>query len=110
MFSVCTSFAPCTEEFRTTEELARGPVPQLGYQLQFGSEDGKIERAAKDEEGVRKFLLGMYGGRPSGGKPFMNPAVGVDLEAFEKDFSMTPLLSKQVCYVVSMSCCLKMNC
>lgn len=101
VFSVCTAFAPCMDEFISTEDLVRGPVPQFGYQLQFGSEDGKIEKVVRDEGSVRKFLLGMYGGRPAGGKWFMNAREGVDLSIFEDgDVAMTPLLSEEVCLVL----------
>lgn len=81
-----------------TGELVKGPVPQFGYQLQFGSSDDQIERVVKDEASIRKFLLGMYGGRPAGGKKFMTPKDGVDLSLIEKgEIAMTPLLSEEVC-------------
>lgn len=98
VFSVCTSFAPCTDEFTSTEDLVKGPVPQFGYQLQFGSPDDKIESVVKDERSMRNFLLGMYGGRPKKGKWFMNAKEGVDLSVFEDgDVAMSPLLSEAVC-------------
>lgn len=97
VFSVCTSFAPCTDSFTSTEDLVKGPVPQFGYQLQFGSSDERIEKVVKDEGSIRKFLLGMYGGRPSGGNRFMTATEGVDLKAFDEgDVAMTPLLSEEV--------------
>ncbi|CAK4032411.1 related to epoxide hydrolase [Lecanosticta acicola] len=81
IFSVCTPFTPPVEAFIGTRELVRsGKVPQFGYQLQFGSEEGVVERAVDGDEGrMRKFLNGLYGGKTEGGKKFMDPRTGVDL-------------------------------
>lgn len=88
---------PPTEKFVSTETLSKTKLPQFGYQLQFGSEDGKVESVVRDEGMMRKFLLGMYGGRPSGGKKFMVPQVGIDLKQLEEsEFTMTPLFDQEV--------------
>lgn len=86
----------------SAEQLARTTVPQFGYQLQFGSEDGQIERVVKDEASVRKFLKGMYGGRVKSGKRFMTPEKGVDLSIFEEedDVGPSPLFDEEVCLSV----------
>lgn len=77
--------------------MVKGGVPQFGYQLQFGSEDQKVEKVVKDEAKLRKFLSGLYGGKPKSGKVFMDPKVGVDLDLVENDeIGMTPLLSEEV--------------
>ena len=78
----------------------KGGVPQFGYQLQFGSDDQKVEKAVNDETKLRRFLLGMYGGRPKSGKKFMTPEHGVDLDLLDDEIAMTPLLSEEVGWVV----------
>ena len=77
--------------------MVNSGVPQFGYQLQFGSEDHKVEKVVTDEAKMRKFLSGFYGGRPKSGKRFFNPKEGVDLKLIEEDeFGMTPLLNQEV--------------
>ena len=50
-----------------------------------------------DETKMRKFLLGLYGGKPKSGKTFMTPEHGIDLDLIENDeFEMTPLMSQEV--------------
>ncbi|KAK5128039.1 hypothetical protein LTR85_005156 [Meristemomyces frigidus] len=96
VFSVATPYWGPTENFITTEELVKGPAPQFGYQLQFGSEDQKVERVVQGEERIRKFFKGMYGGRPKSGRALMSPEKGVDLGVIEEDeIEMTPLLNEE---------------
>ncbi|KAK4502885.1 hypothetical protein PRZ48_006311 [Zasmidium cellare] len=97
VFSVCTPYQPPVERYISTETLSQTTLPQFGYQLQFGSEDGKVERVVRDEGRMRKFLLGMYGGRPSGrGKKFMSPIHGVDLGMVEEgEFGGSPLFEEE---------------
>ena len=97
VFSVCTAYAPPMEKYVSTEVLSKTTLPQFGYQLQFGSEDGKVEKYVKDEASIRKFLLGMYGGRTASRKQFMTPEHGIDLNMIEnEEIAMTPLLSEEV--------------
>ncbi|KAF7194565.1 Bifunctional epoxide hydrolase 2 [Pseudocercospora fuligena] len=101
VFSVATAYAPIQNRFVSTRELVEsGSVPQFGYQLQFGSEDDQVERVIKDgDEGrMRKFLLGMYGGKVKSGKRFMTPEMGIDLRILEDEsdeVAMTPLLNEE---------------
>ena len=78
----------------------QGGVPQFGYQLQFGSDDQKVEKAVNDDTKLRRFLLGMYGGRPKSGKKFMTPEHGIDLSLLDDEIAMTPLLSEEVRWIV----------
>lgn len=97
VFAVCTAYAAPMENYVSTEELIKTTLPQFGYQLQFGSEDGKIEKCVKDEASIRKFLLGMYGGKTASKKHFLTPQHGIDLSMIEdEDIAMTPLLTEDV--------------
>lgn len=74
-----------------------GGVPQFGYQLQLGSPDQEVEKVVNDQEKMKKFLLGFYGGKPKSGKNFFVPEKGIDLDMIEKDeIGMTPLLNEAV--------------
>ncbi|KXL49052.1 hypothetical protein M433DRAFT_147658 [Acidomyces richmondensis BFW] len=96
VFSVATPYWSPQDEYVSTEALVNGPLPQFGYQLQFGSEDNKIENVVKGEKMIRKFLKGIYGGKPRSGKSFMSPEKGIDLELLQSDeFDMTPLLNEE---------------
>ena len=98
VFSVCTPYFHVSDQYVPTEALVKGPVPQFGYQLQFGSLDQKVEKVVNNEAKVRKFLLGAYGGKPSSGRKFMTPEHGIELSTIEEDeFEMTLLLSHEVC-------------
>lgn len=79
-------------------------IPQFGYQLQFGSEDRRLEKVVVGEERVRRWLKGMYGGRVQGGGQFMTATEGVDLKIVESgEVGMTPLLTEEVCSFSSFS-------
>lgn len=102
IFSVCTAFVPVNEgKFVSTKDLAAGVLPQFGYQLQFGSEDGQVERAVDGRMSrLAKFLNGLYGGKVGGGKKFMDPRKGVELDLVRSDANdavgKTPLMSNEV--------------
>lgn len=98
VFSVCTPYFKVFDQYISTEQLVKsGAIPQFGYQLQFGSEDKKVEKVVNNEAKLRKFLSGLYGGKPKSGKTFMDPRTGVDLDLVENDeIGMTPLLSEEV--------------
>ena len=96
VFSVATPYWGPTDQYIPTEDLVNGPLPQFGYQLQFGSEDQVVEKVVHGEERIRKFLKGMYGGKPLSGWPAMTPEEGVNLSVIEKDdVAMTPLLDEE---------------
>jgi len=97
VFSVATPYWSPQDEYVSVEALVNGPLPQFGYQLQFGSDDKKIENVVQGEKMIRKFLTGVYGGKPKSGRSFMSPEKGVDLELLQSDeFDMTPLLNEEV--------------
>ena len=98
VFSVCTPYFRVFDQYVSTEQLTKSGIPQFGYQLQFGSADEVVEKVVNSEERLRKFLCGLYGGRPKSGKVFMDPKTGVDLGLVEGDeIGMTPLLNQEVC-------------
>lgn len=103
VFSVCTPYFKVMDQFVSTQDLIDAGVKQFGYQLQWGSEDGKVEAVVKDERTIRNFLLGAYGGKPKSGRQFMDPQVGVDLDVVKEDeFGMSPLLNQEVSYALSL--------
>ena len=97
MFSVATPYFRVADQYISTEWLTQNGVPQFGYQLQFGSEDHKVEKVITDEKIMRKALMGFYGGKSKSGKDFMLPESGIDLDVLVNDeFGMTPLLNEEV--------------
>ena len=97
VFSVCTPYFRMYDQYVSTEQLIENGIKQFGYQLQFGSSDHKVEKVVTDETTIRKFLAGLYGGKPKSGKTFMTPENGVDLEIVaNEEVGMTPLMSKEV--------------
>jgi hypothetical protein len=86
VFSVATPDSATSRTYTSTKTLAEGKLPNFGYQLQFGSDDGVMERLIGDDEMlVEKFLNGMYGGRTSSRRKFMTPEKGVDLGIMRDD-------------------------
>jgi soluble epoxide hydrolase/lipid-phosphate phosphatase len=86
VFSVATPYSATSRTYTSTRTLAEGKLPNFGYQLQFGSDDGVMERLiGNDEKLVEKFLNGMYGGRTSSRRKFMTPERGVDLGIMRDD-------------------------
>jgi len=86
VFSVATPYSATSKTFTSTEALAKGKLPNFGYQLQLGSEDGVMERVVGDDrELVAKFLRGMYGGRTSSRRKFMTPEQGINLDVLKND-------------------------
>ena len=103
VFSVATPYAATSKTFVSTEALAKGKLPNFGYQLQLGSEDGVMEKfIGGDEKMVEKFLNGMYGGRTSSRRKFMVPEKGVDLDVLGNDeVGKTPFFEDEVSWVES---------
>ena len=60
VFSVATPYSGPSDQWMSTEQLANGPLPNFGYQLQLGSEDQKVEKVVQGEKRIRKWLTGMY--------------------------------------------------
>jgi soluble epoxide hydrolase/lipid-phosphate phosphatase len=86
VFSVATPYSATSRTYTSTRTLAEGKLPNFGYQLQFGSDDGVMEKLiGSDEKLVEKFLNGMYGGRTSSRRKFMTPEKGVDLGIMRDD-------------------------
>ena len=93
VFSVCTPFFPPSSTFVSTTELVNGPVPQFGYQLQWGGPD--LENALKSPEHYRRLFKGMFGGRTQSGKPIMSPETGINLPLLEEPVSDSPLVNNE---------------
>ncbi|CAI6337334.1 unnamed protein product [Periconia digitata] len=75
VFSVCTPYSAPSKQYISTEDLARGPLPQFGYQIQLAS--GEVEKFIKDEPSIRQFLKGIYGAKGANGEHLMIPEQGI---------------------------------
>lgn len=93
VFAVCTPYSPPSDQFVSTEDLVKGPVPQFGYQLQLAGPD--VEANIQTKPRIAQFLKGMYGGRSKDGETMFNPPTGVDFAAIDK-VGMAPLLNREV--------------
>ncbi|KAF4553450.1 Alpha/beta hydrolase fold-containing protein 21 [Elsinoe fawcettii] len=82
VFSVCTPYAAPSPVYMSAEDLANGPVPQFGYQVQLAS--GEVEKAVTTRGDLEQFLSGVYGGKVPEGRVFMTPTKGVDLSLLGK--------------------------
>ena len=92
LFTCAIPYVPTSENYIPLEAIVNF-LPSLGYQLQFGSEEGIIESHTQDKAGIRKFLNALYGGRTSDGKAAMDPEKGVDLKLMST-LNRSPLLSE----------------
>jgi soluble epoxide hydrolase/lipid-phosphate phosphatase len=82
VFSIATPYSSTSRTFISTEALAKGKLPNFGYQLQLGSEDGVME---------------MYGGRTSSRRKFMTPENGINLDVMKDDeVGKTPFFDDEV--------------
>ncbi|TID15168.1 Alpha/Beta hydrolase protein [Venturia nashicola] len=98
LFAICTPYAPPSKEYIPTEDLVNGPVPQFGYQLHLAS--GEVEPRINDENRIRQFLNGMYGGRGPKAEVIFSPQKGVLFENLPK-VGKSPLMSdREVDYYV----------
>jgi len=75
VFSVCTPYTAPHNQYISTEDLVKGPLPQFAYQMHLAS--GEVEKSVKDEQSIRQFLKGMYGGRGPNGELAFVPEKGV---------------------------------
>jgi hypothetical protein len=92
LFTCAVPYLPTSENYIPLEAIVSF-LPSLGYQLQFGSEEGVIESHTQDKAGIRNFLNALYGGRTSDGKAAMLPEKGVDLELM-LTLNRSPLVSE----------------
>lgn len=88
LFTCAVPYLPTSEKYIPLEVITKF-LPSLGYQLQFGSEEGIIESHTQDKAGIRNYLNALYGGRTSDGKAAMTAEKGVELE-------LMPNLSRSV--------------
>lgn len=72
-------YGPPLPEYHRPQDLVKR-CPDFGYQIQFGSEDGVIERRTQDRKGIRLFLNGLYGGSTPDGKYAFDAVIGVDFD------------------------------
>jgi hypothetical protein len=83
LFTCAVPYLEASEKYMPLDVVTKF-LPSLGYQLQFGSEEGLIESHTQSKTGIRNFLNALYGGRTSDGKAAMTPEKGVDLELMPK--------------------------
>lgn len=99
--------APHNQYF-STEELVKGPLPQFAYQIHLAS--GEVEKSVNDEQSIRQFLRGMYGARGPNGELAFDPEKGVIAEHLPKIGESKILNGKVRTYAVRIlsmreSCC-----
>jgi hypothetical protein len=83
LFTCAVPYLPTSAQYVPLEVVVKF-LPSLGYQLQFGSEEGVIESHTQDKTGIRNYLNALYGGRTSDGRAAMTPEKGVDVELMSK--------------------------
>ncbi|KAF2719469.1 alpha/beta-hydrolase [Polychaeton citri CBS 116435] len=89
VFSVATPYFPISDQFIPAEVLA-AKMPQFGYQLQLGSEEQKVEKAAGTKSQIRRLLNAVYNGKPASGTRAVTPEKGVDLDLIVSDEVIHP--------------------
>jgi len=98
VFSICTTYTAPHEQYRSTEELVNGPLPQFGYQLHLASPE--VEAAIQTKERMRQFLNGTYGGKGPNGEVLFDPAKGVLFENLPKVGKSKLFSDKEMDYYV----------
>jgi soluble epoxide hydrolase/lipid-phosphate phosphatase len=78
VFSVCTPYIAPSKDPASIEDLVKGPLPPLAYQLHLAS--GEVEKFVKDEQSIRQLLQGMYDGRGPNGESVFVTEKGVQAE------------------------------
>ncbi|KAE8423990.1 alpha/beta hydrolase [Aspergillus pseudocaelatus] len=78
LFTLAIPYIPVSEKFISQDELVKF-MPNLGYQLQWGSKEGIIESYTKDQIGIRNFLNAVYAGRTPDGELGVSMESGADL-------------------------------
>jgi hypothetical protein len=92
LFALAVPYIPVSEEFISQDVLVK-IMPSLGYQLQWGREEGIIESYTKDNTGIRNFLNAAYGGRTSDGKLGVSTELGADFNIIPT-LRRSPLISE----------------
>ncbi|KUL86239.1 hypothetical protein ZTR_08412 [Talaromyces verruculosus] len=92
LFTLAVPYIAVSEEFISQDALVKF-MPNLGYQLQWGSDEGIIESYSRDKTGTRNFLNAVYGGRTSDGKFGVSFETGADLNIIPS-LLRSPLVSE----------------
>ncbi|KAF2456498.1 Alpha/Beta hydrolase protein [Lineolata rhizophorae] len=70
-----TPYAGPGKDFVSLEQLAKGPLPLLGYQLQFAGPE--VEGRAQTRSQIKAFLNGLFGGRGPNGEAGISAQKGI---------------------------------
>jgi pimeloyl-ACP methyl ester carboxylesterase len=92
VFVVCTPYVPPAENYVSTIDLVRGPLPHFGYQIHLASTE--VEGYITTKEQIRQFLNGIYGGRNPEGKRMFTPENGIVFDALP-GMGKSPLLTEK---------------
>jgi soluble epoxide hydrolase/lipid-phosphate phosphatase len=93
IFCVCTPYTAPHSTYVSTEELAKGPMPQFGYQLHLAS--GEIEKVLTTKEHMNAFIRGVFAARLPDKSAVFSPTKGILLDRL-KDLGPTRLMSDKV--------------
>jgi pimeloyl-ACP methyl ester carboxylesterase len=74
---ICTPYHPPAPQYTSLQQRVDTVLPQFGYQLHFCS--GEIEAAANSRQGIKQFLMNLYGARTPGGELAFSAEKGVSL-------------------------------
>jgi pimeloyl-ACP methyl ester carboxylesterase len=75
---ICTPYNPPVPKYESLQKRVETVLPNFGYQLHFAS--GEIEEACDSRQGVRQFLINIFGGRDGEGKVGFSAERGLDLK------------------------------
>jgi pimeloyl-ACP methyl ester carboxylesterase len=75
---ICTPYNPPVPRYDTLQERVDTVLPNFGYQLHFAS--GEIEELCNNKQGIRQFLINIYGGRTPNKEIAFSAEKGIDLE------------------------------
>ncbi|KAJ5620265.1 Epoxide hydrolase [Penicillium lagena] len=65
VIAICVPYFPSQGKYIPLEELSKTVLPNFAYQLQF--KNGNLERVFRSRDGIRPFLVAMFGGRDNQG-------------------------------------------
>jgi pimeloyl-ACP methyl ester carboxylesterase len=74
---ICTPYHPPSPTYASLQHRVDTVLPQFGYQLHFCS--GEIEAAANSRQGIKQFLMNLYGARTPSGEAAFSAEKGVNL-------------------------------
>jgi len=100
LFSICTPYMAPTSKYQSNEDLAYGPLPQFGYQVQYAS--GEVEQKCKSRDEIWKLLNGLFGGFGPGREFAFTPEKGVKFENLPK-LRLTKLMNEKVSAAIDVS-------